>query len=234
MFKPVLILSILFTAGIASAADPLTDAMQQAYVPYRVVLSRTNTKMQVESRQAIAQVQQRWDQLVAQFGANPPPPYDRDPTIADAMAEVSQVYVQAADEIDKNQLAEAHETLERARRVMAEMRHRNNVVVYSDHAMAYLAQRDWVLNDGPQTLDEPNGLLRLSAQVGVLDYMAGKLKSEAPAEYANNETFATMLKAVDKSVSDLKAAMLSQDAVKIREAINNIKLPYGKLFITFG
>ena len=43
-----------------------------------------------------------------------------------------------------------------------------------------------------------------------------------------------MLKAVDKSVSDLKAALLSQDAVKIKEAITNIKLPYGKLFITFG
>ena len=234
MFKPVLIISLLFIAGVASAADPLTDAMQKAYVPYRVVLSRTNTKMQDESRQAIAQVQQSWNQITAQFGANPPAPYDRDPTIAASMAEVSGVYAKAAEEIDKNLLAEAHETLERARRVMAEMRHRNNVVVYSDHAIAYLAQRDWVLNDGLKVIDEPNGLLRLSAQVGVLDYMAGKLKSEAPAEYANNEVFATMLKAVDKSVNDLKAALLSQDAVKIKEAINNIKLPYGKLFINFG
>ena len=52
MFKPALILSAVLTAGIASAADPLTDAMQQAYVPYRVVLSKTNTKMQDESRLA--------------------------------------------------------------------------------------------------------------------------------------------------------------------------------------
>lgn len=43
-----------------------------------------------------------------------------------------------------------------------------------------------------------------------------------------------MLKAVDKSVDDLKAALLSQDAVKIKEAITNITLPYGELFISFG
>ena len=43
-----------------------------------------------------------------------------------------------------------------------------------------------------------------------------------------------MLKAADESVNDLKAAQLSQDTVKIKKAITNIKLPYGKLFITFG
>ena len=43
-----------------------------------------------------------------------------------------------------------------------------------------------------------------------------------------------MLKAVDQSVNDLKAALLSQNTAKIKEAITNIKLPYGKLFITFG
>ena len=43
-----------------------------------------------------------------------------------------------------------------------------------------------------------------------------------------------MLKAVDKSVDGLKAALLAQDTVKIEKAITNIKLPYGKLFITFG
>ena len=234
MFKPVLILSLLFACGMVSAADALTDAMQKAYVPYRVVLNKTNNKLQDEARQAIAQVQQSWNQVAAQYGAKPPAPYDRDPAIGSSMAEVTQVYVKAAEEIEKNQLIEAHETLERARQVMAEMRHRNNVIVYSDHAMAYLAQRDLILNDGSRTLSEPDGLLKLSAQVGVLDYMAAKLKSEAPAEYGNNETFFTMIKAVDKSVTDLKAALLSQDAEKIKEAINAIKLPYGRLFITFG
>ena len=36
------------------------------------------------------------------------------------------------------------------------------------------------------------------------------------------------------SLTDLKTALLSQDASKIKAAINAIKLPYGKLFITFG
>ena len=48
MFKPALILSAVLTAGIASAADPLTDAMQQAFSEYgrenTVVITRSNKR----------------------------------------------------------------------------------------------------------------------------------------------------------------------------------------------
>ena len=47
------------------AADALTDAMQAAYGPYRVVLFRTNSKAQAESEQAMAQARQAWAAIVA-------------------------------------------------------------------------------------------------------------------------------------------------------------------------
>ena len=234
MLKLSLVVGSLLVAGSVHAADPLTDAMQKAYAPYRVVLSKTNNKLQDESRKAIADAQQSWESVVSQFAANPPAPYDRDTAVKKTMVEVSKVYAKAAGEIEKNQLVEAHETLEEARRLMAELRHRNNVMVYSDYAMAYLAQRDWILNEGPKILEEENGLLTLSAQFGVLEHMAAKLKSEAPADYLANEKFVAMFGDVEKSVANLKAALLTRDATQIKPAIANIKLPYGKLFITFG
>ena len=234
MFKPVLILSLLLAAGIANAADPVTDLMQKTYGPYRVALFKTNNNAQDDSRQAVAQAQQGWNQIITQYGAKPPVPYAGDAEFANSLAEVSKVYVKAAEEIEKNQLTQAHDTLEHAREVMADMRHRNQVIVYSDHMNAYHAQMEHVLIDSEKTLAGPNGMLQLTAQVGALEFLAARLKSEAPADYLKNDEFNALYKAVDKSVADLKAALFTQDAAKVKEAISKVKGPYSKMFIKFG
>ena len=77
-------------------------------------------------------------------------------------------------------------------------------------------------------------MLQLTAQVGALEFLAGRLKSEAPADYLKNEEFNALNKAVEKSVADLKAALFSQDATKVKEAISKVKGPYSKMFIKFG
>jgi len=234
MFKPVLILGLLVVAGLVHADDAVTDAMQAAYAPYRVVLFKTNSSAQDDARQAIAQAQQKWSQIGAQFGAKPPAPYDRDSSFKTSLDKVSEVYAKAASQIDKDELNEAHETLEHAREVIAEIRHRNQVVVFSDHMNAYHAQMEKVLIDGPKTLAEPNGLLQLTAQVGALEYFATKLSSEAPADYLKNEEFGASFKIVEQSVADLKAALFTQDVAQVKAAMAKLKLPYSKIFIKFG
>ena len=234
MFKPVLVLSLFLAAASATATDAVTDAMQKTYVPYRVALFKTNNNAQDESRQAVAQAYQGWRQIAAQFGDRPPVPYDRDPLFANSLAEVSQVYAKAAEEIEKNQLITAHETLEHVREVMAQMRRRNQVTIYSDHTNAYHAQMEHVLINGEKILAASDGLLQLTLQVGALDYLAGRLHSEAPADYLKNEEFIALYKAVDRSVSNLKSALLSQDAARVKEALGKIKGAYSKLFIKFG
>jgi hypothetical protein len=235
-----LILAALLATGIsgftvaAQAADPVTDAMQKTYAPYRVALFKTNSNAQDESRQAVLQAQQGWNRIVADYGARPPVPYDRDPEFAGSLAKVGTVYAKAAAEIERNELAVAHDTLEQVREVMAGIRQRNQVVVFSDHMNAYHAQMERVLIDGGKMLAEPDGLLQLTAQVGALDYLAGRLKSEAPADHRQNEEFSMLYQAVEKSVADLKAALFAQDAAKVKEAMGKIKGPYSKMFIKFG
>jgi len=221
-------------ASTAFAADPVTDEMQEAYAPYRVALFKTNSNSQTEAQQAIAQAQQMWARLGTQFLPKPPAPYDRDPAFATALADVSKVYVKAADEAAANKLTQAHETLERARDLMADLRHRNQVKVYSDEMNAYHAQMERVLIDGDKILAGPNGMQRMVAEVGTLKYLADKLTTEAPVIYARNEEFVGSLKAVDTSVADLQAATFAQNAVAIKQAIAKIKGPYSKLFLKFG
>ena len=160
--------SLLSAAGHALAADPLTEAMQKTYAPYRMALFKTNANAQEESRQAVLQAQQGWNRLVADFGANPPPPYAGDGDLAASLATVGKVYVKALGEVEANQLAEAHETLEEVRDVMADLRRRNQVIVFSDHMNAYHAEMEHVLNEGEKLLAGPNGALELAAKVGTL------------------------------------------------------------------
>jgi hypothetical protein len=218
----------------ALAADPVTDAMQDAYAPYRSALFKTNGASQAESQQTIAQAQQSWVQLSAQFGSAPPAPYDRDAAFAASLAEVAKVYARAAEQISANQLAAAHETLEHARDVMAEVRRRNQVIVYSDHMNAYHAEMELVINDGSKVLSQPNGIPQLTATAGALSYLAGRLTTEAPEKYTKNDEFVSLAKAVQKSVNDLQAALFAQDAPAAKAAIQKLKAPYGKLFLKFG
>lgn len=224
----------LAVGGMAHAADPVTDLMQAANGPYRMALYKTNGKSQDEAQQALAQAQTMWSKLEAQFAAKPVAPYDRDPAFAASVAEVSQVYQQATKEVAAGQLTTAHNTLERVRDVTADMRLRNNVVVFSDHMNAYHAQMEVILIHGADTLAQPKGMLLMTAQTGAMSYLAKQLTAQAPAALKQNAEFGSLLKAVDQSVGNLEAALLNQDPTAVKEAIGKLKGPYSKLFAKFG
>jgi hypothetical protein len=226
--------ALCVACGSALAADPVTEAMQTAYGPYRVALFRTNSNAQAESQQAIAQSQQAWTKLTEQYSAQPPAPYDRDSAFAASLAEVSKVYDLAAQQAATNQLTNAHETLEKARDIMAEMRRRNQVVIFSDHMNAYHSEMENVLTNGPKILSQSNGVQQLTAMVGTLSYLAKRLITEAPANYASNAEFGELANGVNKSVNDLQDALFSQDATAVKETLAKVKVPYSKLFLKFG
>jgi len=234
-YHPLTALGLALGFGtLAQAADPVTDAMQAANGPYRMALYKTNSKVQDEARQALLQAQAMWAKLATQFGAKPAAPYDRDAGFAASVAEVSQVYEAALKQVNAGDLSGAHKTLERVRDVMADMRLRNSVVVFSDHMNAYHSQMELVLIDGADTLAEPKGLLLLTGQVGALSYLAKQLETQAPAALKQEAGFGDLLKAVQQSVANLEAALLNQDSAAARAAIGKLKGPYSKLFAKFG
>jgi len=233
--KKYLISTALFVVSVSVwSVDPVTDAMQIAYAPYRVALFRTNSNAQAESQQAIAQAQQSWSKLIEQYSSKPPAPYDRDTAFVTSLSEVLKVYDLSARQASANQLTAAHETLEKARDIMAEMRRRNQVVIFSDHMNAYHSEMENVLINAPTILLQQNGMQQLTAMVGALNYLAKKLISEAPANYATNEEFVESAKAVNKSVTELQEALFLQDAEAIKIKLSKVKVPYSKFFLKFG
>ncbi len=224
----------LSVCALAQAADAVTEAMQAANAPYRMALFKTNGQSKDEALQALQLAQQEWNKLATQFAGKPAAPYDRDPAFATSLAEVSKVYLQALAEVQGGQLTNAHNTLEQVREVMADMRQRNNVVVFSDHMNAYHAQMEVIMIHGNATLAEPKGMLLLNAQTGALSYLARQLGLQASEKLNKNTEFSSLLAAVNQSVAQLEAALLAQDMVAVKAAIGKLKVPYSKLFAKFG
>lgn len=224
----------LFSALVASAADPVTDAIDQAYVPYRMALFRTNTKAQAESEQAVARAQQAWKSVSDRFAAGPSAPYAGDAGFGATLDEVARIYEQAATEIAARKLAEAHETLERVRDLIAALRQRNGVIAYSDHMNAYHAEMEHLLQQGGAMTSSPQGMQLLMERVGVLGYLSGRLRSEAPKGLADKAEFSSSLQGVEASVAALRKAVLGQDAAAARKALGELKKPYSQMFLKFG
>lgn len=218
----------------ARADDAVTDALQAAYAPCRAALFRTNGKSQPDAQQAMSQAQAAWKGLSERFASQPPAPYDRDRAFGSTLAQVAQVYDKAAAEIAAGKLPEAHETLEQARDLMAALRQRNGVVVFSDHMNAYHAEMEHLLNDSPKLLGAPEGMPQLIAQAGVTDYLARQLRARAPATLLQNAEFDTLLKDVEASVRAVRQAALKQDPAALKDAIAKVKQPYSRLFVKFG
>jgi hypothetical protein len=221
-------------ANSAMASDAVTDLLQEAYVPYRAALFKTNGASQPEALAAVQQSQTAWAKVQEKFGAKVPAPYDRDKGFAATLNEVARIYAKAHDEVRGGKLADAHNTLEDARDALAALRARNHVVVFSDHMNAYHAEMEHVLNHGVKLLDQPQGLQQFTAQAGVLQYLAKRLESEAPANLRESEEFKLLAAAVNQSVNALAAALFAQDVAAAKVAIGKIKQPYSKLFAKFG
>ncbi len=221
-------------SGPGLAADELTDAMQAAYAPYREALFRTNSKAQAESEAAVAAARSSWKSLSERFGRRAPAPYDRDTQLAGTLTAVAAVYERAESQIRDRKLPEAHETLEEARDLMAELRRRNGVVVFSDHMNAYHEHMEHAITDGLKDAESAQGALLVMARVGVLELLVGRLRSEAPASLQREPGFAPALQAVEASVAALRAAALAQDTAAMRRALTALKRPYSQLFLKFG
>jgi exonuclease VII small subunit len=237
MKRPMPALLCVLAIGLpmhALGADAVTDAMAIAYAPYRAALFATNGKSKAESEQALAQARQAWQTLSQRYAARPPAPYDRDPRFADTLAQVESVYARAADELRDEKPAQAHETLEAVRDLLAALRRRNDVIVFSDHMNAYHARMEQVLRDGAKAPASQSDWMEWMASVGTLDYLASRLRADAPARLLQNAAFEARLREVEASVVQLRAATLALDAAALRDALAGLKRPYSRLFLAYG
>jgi hypothetical protein len=74
----------------------------------------------------------------------------------------------------------------------------------------------------------------MTAQAGALSYLAKRLSAQAPVSLTQSPEFTALIAAVNQSVGNLEAALLSQDIAAVKDAIGKLKAPYSRLFAKFG
>lgn len=232
----VLIAAAVISMGCLSAraADSVTQAIQDAYAPYRVALFKSSAGSVQEAQQALASAADRWEGLRRQLGGQLQSPYSEDAAFGADIERVGLVYKEAAEKLSANDKAAAHEVLEQIRDILSGLRHRNDIVVFSDHMNAYHEKMEQVLTEGPGLLDSQAGMFNLTLMVGALDFLAQKLDTEAGVRLRQNVEFHALVKALQASVAALKTALATQNPALVRDALTGLKPTYARLFVRFG
>ncbi|MBU2484556.1 MAG: hypothetical protein KKG78_05670 [Alphaproteobacteria bacterium] len=227
-------LIVALTAASFALAGPVADfetGFRTTYASYRMALFATNTGDAEKSKHAIGEFDSRWDALVSESAATPPPHYADDPAWGTTLTEVSDSIAKAGQLAEQGKLADAHEVLEHVRDAIGELHARNGIVLFSDRMNAYHARMEQVIG---LPVTDAAGKQQLLEQSAVLAYLAEDMLKAPPVEARGNPEFEKLAEAVKASVAALQTAARSGDEGAIKAAASGLKKPYSMLFLKFG
>lgn len=243
-FRMAILAAALAFPAIAQAG-PVADFekdLREAYESYRSALAQTvqgepgkgeQGKAPDKGAGALQQLEERWNGLMKKWSETPPPHFLDDPKFAETMKEIGRIAEKAKGEIAAAGQSAAHESLEKIRALVGDMRQRNGLLTYSDRvneyheAMEKAAARDWSKLDA-----EAFGELRERA--AVLVHLAAELQRTAPQAMAKEADFDALAGGVTQSADALLKAARKSDEAAAREALKGLKPAYSKFFVRFG
>ena len=226
-----LLVALLATGRPALANDDFTDAVQQAYGPYRIALFKTSNGTLAEARAAVDAGAEAWARVASRYRSGVGVPYATDSHLPQTLDAVTTIWGKSKALVDDSKAADAHEALEGIRDALAEMRGRNQVIVFSDHMNAYHEEMEKALAIDTSGNAWPTAL---AGHAAVLRYLAARLKQVAPQNLRADADFNSLLGNVASSLESLDGAIAAQDLPAMRAALGKLKPPYAKLFLRFG
>jgi hypothetical protein len=221
--------------GESNSFQQFQQDVNKAYASYRMSLFQTNKKNQAKSLESALNFQQQWQAITEKYGEAPPDVYANDPEWRATLFNISDINALGIQEILVGNLSDAHETLEAIRDELGALRQRNQVNTFSDHVNNYHEAMESLLLLGlkPNDIDN-NSLLTIREELAVLEYLAEKMKGNAPVEYLQNEGFKQAINGVFNSLKNLRKAVNEKNPDNILKAIKKLKPAYAKVFIKFG
>lgn len=233
------VVAILCMVSVAFASQnrfqQFNTDVQNAYTNYRIALFQTNKNDGKKSQIAVQQFQQDWDLIIETYGIVPPEVFSTDPQWKITLKSINDIAKKSADQIEKNELDKAHETLEGIRDELSNLRHRNSVVVFSDHVNNYHEVMEGLLLAGysPENLDA-EAVDHIRGELAVLKYLAKQIKENAPPQYGENVKYQQLIQELSGSLEKLEMAVKDNTPEKISNAVKGLKPAYSKLFVNFG
>jgi soluble cytochrome b562 len=228
-------LALALTIGSVFSGE-VTDfekSLREAYGDYRKALFLTNAGKAEEAAAATEALIGKWQVISEKWSKTPPPHYADDPKWPDTLQEVSSLAAKSAEEIKSAKLQEAHETLEGVREAIGGLHARNGIISFSDRMNAYHERMEHVLTTDISALDQ-SVFDRLQEDAAVLKYLAETALDHPPVEASASDEFRALSKGLLASVEDLLNAARTDDAAKLKAAMQALKPAYAKLFVKYG
>jgi hypothetical protein len=221
--------------GATNTLKQFQQEVNKAYASYRMALFQTNKKNQKKSLESAVNFQQQWQNIIEKYLEAPPCVYANDPEWEDTLVVIGNINGMGIQEIMVERLNDAHETLEAIRDELGALRQRNQVSTFSDHVNNYHEAMESLLQLGlkPSDIDKKT-LLTLHEDLAVLEYLAEKMKENAPVEYLKNQDFNQAMNGVFGSLKNLRQALNEKKPENISKAIKKLKPAYAKVFVKFG
>lgn len=231
----ILLMSVVSVSSAETVFHQFYQQQNEAYARYRAALFQTNKNEQESSLKAVSLFLQLWDVIIQQYADAPPEIFAADPEWKTTLENIATIAAKGKVGIEAGALAEAHETLELIRDELTDLRQRNHVIVFSDHINTYHEVMEHLLEAG-YTADNINdtALNAIREQLGVLEFLSTRIHENAPQEYRQNETYQQLEQGLFASIQALRDAVDKKSPEEIATAIQNLKVPYAKLFVNFG
>lgn len=207
--------------------------LRAAYGTYRSALFLSNQGKGPETAAALERFSTEWAAITQNWSADPPPQYADDPVLGATFETVTELAAKASEEVEANQLPEAHETLEGVRDAIGDLHVRNGIVGFSDRMNAYHAQMERVLTTDYVNLGEEGGR-ELIADASLLSYLAAQIVKHPAPEAETAEGYQKLVDGFAVSVAFFYDAAISGDVARAMVARTKLKPSYAMLFAKFG
>ena len=231
----------LLSAGVSgpAGATPLRDFLAQsavAYGHYRGAVNYLRTENVDLAAVELESARDAWDALAARFAAAPPDAFAGDPNWRETLHEIGARLKGGLDEIDTGRPGDAAKSLAPIRAMLADLRQRNNVRVFSDSVDELTAGMDrlWRLRNAAPDFAAPEVLRGLRTDTAVLGYLFARVRAEAPAGTAGAPEFERLVDGALAGIGRLWQAIDGADPELLINTLGELKAFERILYLRFG
>lgn len=176
-----------------------------------------------------------WKILRDRWKAGPPPHYSEDPDFQAELALIAEIGNQALALARKKQITETQAALQQIPSLLAEMRRKNKIEIFTDQADAF---RELLAEINDASFDQfeltPPQVVDMIKMIGALSYLRERLEKRAPQHLTEDDYFLEKTNEIDKHLQELTLAVLAGQRTPILRALRDLRQSFQRFYLLYG
>lgn len=189
----VLGLAMLALGPVVSAGElrSFNQQVADAYTPYRSAMFYLRTGNSGVAILDLEAASAHWQSIVDRFAAMPPDAFANDLDFADTLKAVQDAFDRGIDALDVDDSEGATKALAAIRTNLADLRHRNDIRIYSDciDDMNAAMDRLWVYRHDPPSFDQADQINAVKRDAAITEFLYRRCYERAPAAFRERDSF---------------------------------------------